>query len=295
MWSNPINLGYPINTPNDDIFFKMDEHNKHAYYSSVRDNGFGGKDLYKVIFLGEEKELKLSTEDIFLAWNYKLIEDMFYHEPSEIKVDTALFMIGLVTDAKTGDSIQMAKIELIDLDLSQVVATGLTDAAGTYKIKIPKKKDFGVEVTAKDYLYFVEMVYLSQKQVVDSKVQANFQLDKIDVGATMVLNNIFFETNKATIKPESTTELERLASLLIENPTIRLEISGHTDNVGSYRANQKLSESRAKSVVEYLVSKGVGSSRLEYKGYSFNQPIADNNTAEGRSQNRRVEFKVLSK
>ncbi|MCD4833081.1 MAG: OmpA family protein [Bacteroidales bacterium] len=295
MWSNPINLGYPINTPNDDIFFKMDETNKYAYYSSVRDNGFGGKDLYKVIFLGEEKELKLSTEDIFLAWNYKSIEDMFYHEPSEIKVDTALFMVGLVTDAKTGDSIQMAKIELIDLEVSQVVATGLTDTAGAYKIKIPKKKDYGVEVTAKDYLYFVEMVYLSQKQVVDSKVQANFQLDKIDVGAKMVLNNIFFETNKATIKPESTTELERLANLLIENPTIRLEISGHTDNVGSYRANQKLSESRAKSVVDYLVEKGVGSSRLEYKGYSFNQPIADNNTAEGRSQNRRVEFKVLSK
>ena len=167
--------------------------------------------------------------------------------------------------------------------------------SASLKIKIPKKKDYGVEVTAKNYLFFVEITYLSQKQVVDSKVQANFQLDKIDVGAKMVLNNIFFETNKATIKPESTTELERLANLLIENPTIRLEISGHTDNVGSYRANQKLSESRAKSVVEYIVSKGVGSSRLEYKGYSFNQPIADNNTAEGRSQNRRVEFKVLSK
>ncbi|MCK5170606.1 MAG: OmpA family protein [Bacteroidales bacterium] len=295
MWSNPVNLGYPINTPNDDIFFKMDVNNKQAYYSSVRDNGFGGKDLYKVIFLGEEKELKLKTEDIFLAWNHKPVDDMFYHNPSQLKVDTALFMVGLITDSKTAEPIKLAKIEVIDLDLSQVVATGLADTTGAYQVKIPKKKDYGVEVTAKDYLFFVEITYLSQKQVVDSKVQANFQLDKIDVGAKMVLNNIFFETNKATIKPESTTELERLANLLIENPTIRLEISGHTDNVGSYRANQKLSESRAKSVVEYLVSKGVGSSRLEYKGYSFNQPIADNNTAEGRSQNRRVEFKVLSK
>jgi len=295
MWSSPVNLGYPINTPNDDIFFKMDEHNKHAYYSSVRDNGFGGKDLYKVIFLGEEKELKLKTEEIFLAWNHKPIDDLFYHKPSQLKVDTALFMVGFVTDSKTAEPIILAKIEVIDLEASQVVATGLADTAGAYQVKIPKKKDYGVEVTAKDYLFFVEITYLSQKQVVDSKVQANFQLDKIDVGAKMVLNNIFFETNKATIKPESTTELERLANLLIENPTIRLEISGHTDNVGSYRANQKLSESRAKSVVEYIVSKGVGSSRLEYKGYSFNQPIADNNTAEGRRQNRRVEFKVLSK
>jgi len=139
------------------------------------------------------------------------------------------------------------------------------------------------------------MVYLSQKDVVDSKVTANFQMNKIDVGAKMILNNIFFETNKATLKPESTTELERVATLLIENPTIRLEISGHTDNVGSYRANQKLSEQRAKSVVDYLISKGVAQDRLEYKGYAFNQPIADNNTPEGRAQNRRVEFKVLSK
>lgn len=294
-WSDPVNLGYPINTPNDDIFFKMDENNKQAYYSSVRDNGFGGKDLYKIIFLGEEKELKLKTEDIFLAWNHKPIEDLFYHKPSELKVDTALFMVGVVIDSKTAEPIKFAKIEVIDLDLSQVVATGLTDTAGLYQVKIPKKKDFGVEVTAKDYLFFVEIANLSQKQVVDNKLQANFQLNRIDVGAKMVLNNIFFETNKATLKTESAAELERVAKLLIENPTIRLEISGHTDNVGSYKANQKLSESRAKSVVDYLITQGVASGRLEYKGYSFNQPIAENTTPEGRAQNRRVEFKVLSK
>jgi outer membrane protein OmpA-like peptidoglycan-associated protein/tetratricopeptide (TPR) repeat protein len=294
-WSNPVNMGYPLNTPNDDIFFKMDENNKQAYYSSVRDNGFGGKDLYKVIFLGEEKELKLTTEDIYLAWNHKPINDLFYVNPKEVKVDTALYMVGQVTDAKSGEAVKMAKIEVIDLEQSQVVATGLADTSGVYKIKIPKKKDYGVEVTAKDYLFFVDMAYLSQKQVVDSKVMANFQLNKIDVGATMVLDNIFFETNKATIKTESAAELARLAALLVENPTIRLEISGHTDNVGSYRVNQKLSESRAKSVVNYMVSQGVSADRLEYKGYAFNQPIADNNTADGRAKNRRVEFKVISK
>lgn len=295
MWSNPKNLGYPINTPNDDIFFKMDEYNKNAYYSSVRDNGFGGKDLYKIIFLGEEKELKLGSENIYLAWNHTPIEDLFYHKPTEFKVDTALFMAGMVTDSKTGEGIHFAKIEVIDLEQSKVIATALSDTAGNYQIKIPKKKDYGVELTAKDYLFFVEIANLSQKQVVDSKITSNFQMDRIDVGAKMVLNNIFFETNKATIKEESAAELERVAKLLKENPTIRLEISGHTDNVGSYRANQRLSEARAKSVVDYLVEQGVASGRLEYKGYSFNQPIADNNTAEGRAKNRRVEFKVLSK
>jgi len=294
MWSNPQNLGYPINTPNDDLFLKMDENNKQAYYSSVRQNGNGGFDLYKIIFLGEEKELKVTTDDIHLAWEYKPVDDLFYITPKELKVDTALFMVGMITDSKEGTPIQ-AKIEVIDTELSKVVATGLSDTLGNYKIRIPKKKDYGVEVTAKNYLFFVTIVNLSDKQVVDSKVQANFQLDKIDVGAKMVLKNIFFETNKATLKPESTTELERVATLLKENPGIRLEISGHTDNVGSYRANQKLSEARAKSVVDYLIDQGVDKSRLEYKGYSFTQPVADNNTAEGRAQNRRVEFKVLSK
>ena len=294
MWSNPQNLGYPINTPNDDLFLKMDENNKQAYYSSVRQNGNGGFDLYKIIFLGEEKELKVTTDDIHLAWEYKPVDDLFYITPQELKVDTALFMVGMITDSKVGTPIQ-AKVEVIDTELSKVVATGLSDTLGNYKIRIPKKKDYGVEVTAKNYLFYVTIVNLSDKQVVDSKVQANFQLDKIDVGAKMVLKNIFFETNKATLKPESTTELERVATLLKENPGIRLEISGHTDNVGSYRANQKLSEARAKSVVDYLIDQGVDKSRLEYKGYSFTQPVADNNTAEGRAQNRRVEFKVLSK
>ncbi len=294
MWTFPENMGYPINTPNDDLFFKMEENNKQAYYSAVRENGNGGFDLYKIIFLGEEKELRITTDDIHLAWDYKPIDDLFYITPQELKVDTALFMVGMITDSKQGTPIQ-AKVEVIDTEQSQVIATGLSDSSGTYKVKIPKKKDYGVEVTAKDYLFYVTIVNLSEKQVVDSKVQANFQLDRIDVGAKMVLKNIFFETNKATLKDESTDELERVATLLKENPGIRLEISGHTDNVGSYRANQRLSEARAKSVVDYLVNQGVDSGRLEYKGYSFTEPVADNNTEEGRAQNRRVEFKVLSK
>ncbi|HSH51917.1 MAG TPA: OmpA family protein, partial [Bacteroidales bacterium] len=266
MWSNPENLGYPINTPNDDLFLKMDENNKQAYYSSIRQNGNGGLDLYKIIFLGEEKELKITTDNIYLAWEYKPVDDLFYISPQELKVDTALFMVGMITDSKLGTPIQ-AKVEVIDTELSKIIATGLSDTLGNYKIRIPEKKDYGVEVTAKNYLFYVTIINLSDKQVIDSKVRANFQLDRIDVGAKMILKNIFFETNKATLKPESTAELERVATLLKENPGIRLEISGHTDNVGSYRANQKLSEARAKSVVNYLIDQGVDKSKLEYKGY----------------------------
>ncbi|OFX20799.1 MAG: hypothetical protein A2041_03905 [Bacteroidetes bacterium GWA2_31_9b] len=293
-WGDPVNMGYPINTPNDDVFFKIDEMEKQALYSSFRLNGFGGFDIYKIIFLGDEKELKMSLKDEKLAWNYKPDYNLFYNKPAEQKIDTTLYLVGIVTNAKTNDPVS-AKIEIIDMEQSKVISTGLSDSLGNYKMRIPKQKDYGVEVTAKDYLFYVKMLYLKDKQVVESKIQANFQLDKVEVGSKVILNNIFFETNKATLKSESYTELERVLQLLIQNPTVRLEISGHTDNIGGFKANQQLSESRAKSVVEYLIGRGIEKSRLEYKGYSFNQPVADNNTESGRAQNRRVEFKVLSK
>jgi outer membrane protein OmpA-like peptidoglycan-associated protein len=293
-WGEPKNLGYPINTPNDEVFFKIEENEKQAYYSSIRENGVGALDIYKIVFLGEEKELKMGAKNELLAWNYKPDYSLFYSKPAELKMDTALYMVGFITDSKSGNPIS-AKIEVIDMEQSKVVSTGISDSLGNYKVKINQHKDYGVEITAKDYLFYVKLVYLIDKQIVESKIQANFQLDKVEVGAKVILNNIFFETNKATLKSESYAELERVLKLLTDNATIRLEISGHTDNIGGYQANLKLSESRAKSVVEYLIGRGIEKSRLEYKGYSFNQPVADNATPDGRAQNRRVEFKVLSK
>jgi outer membrane protein OmpA-like peptidoglycan-associated protein len=294
IWQDPINLGYPINTPSDDIFYRDAKEEKQAYISSVRENGFGGKDIYRIIFLGDEKELQLSKSNNFLAWYNEPIMDMFYHIPKMVKVDTALYLIGTITDSKSNDSIS-AKIEIIDTDLSRIVATGISGADGKYKVKLPEKKDYGVEITAKDYLFFVKMVYASELPVVDGSITADFKLDKVEVGSKMILKNIFFETNSSSLKTESYQEIERVVTMLKDNPSIRLEISGHTDNVGTFNANKKLSESRAKSVVEYIVADGIKRGRLEYKGYAFNKPIADNNTKEGRSKNRRVEFVVISK
>jgi len=111
----------------------------------------------------------------------------------------------------------------------------------------------------------------------------------------MVLNNIFFDFNKSTLRDESIAELERLTKLLDEIPTLKIEVSGHTDNIGSASYNQNLSENRAKAVVNYLTRKGIDVNRLIFKGYGFNQPVATNDTEEGRQQNRRTEFKVLEK
>jgi len=115
------------------------------------------------------------------------------------------------------------------------------------------------------------------------------------VGIKIVLTNIFFDFNKATLRTESIAELDRLYKLLVDISTLKIEILGHTDNVGSATYNQQLSENRAKSVVNYLTEKGIAVERLQYKGYGFTQPVATNDTPEGRQINRRTEFKVLEK
>ena len=124
-------------------------------------------------------------------------------------------------------------------------------------------------------------------------VDPDILMKKIEVGKSIVLRNIFFDTGKSTLRSESYAELGILYQLLSDNPKMRIEISGHTDNKGSAALNKKLSESRAKSVVDYLISKGIDASRLEYKGYGFDMPIAPNDTEAGRQQNRRTEFKVI--
>ena len=120
-------------------------------------------------------------------------------------------------------------------------------------------------------------------------------LNNIKKDAKIILKNVFFDAGKSTLRPTSYAELGRLTKLLNDIPTLRIEISGHTDNTGSLQTNKKLSESRAKSVVDFIVSEGIDKSRLEYKGYAYFQPIATNDTEEGRQENRRVEFKILSK
>ena len=109
------------------------------------------------------------------------------------------------------------------------------------------------------------------------------------------MNNIYFQTGKAILRPESEETLNQVLRFLENNPSMRLEISGHTDNTGSLRINQKLSRDRASAVVNYLVGKGIPQEMLESKGYADTQPVAENSTVEGRTKNRRVEFKVLSK
>ena len=293
LWSQPENMGYPINTADDDIFYRESKDGRTAYYSSIRESGLGGRDIYKVIFLGAEKEMLQSDENIPVLGTIPPFENIFFTIPDKIAVDTSITMKGRIFDSENQKSV-IAKLELIDPDLSRSVATAISDTGGNYSVKVPAPKQYGVEIVAKGYLLFLDVVDLKGESYMKDYIR-DFQLERVEVGAKVILKNIFFEFGKATLKPESYAELDNVVKLLQNNEGVRLEISGHTDNVGSLKTNMKLSEDRAKAVVEYIIGKGIASSRLEFKGYAYTQPIAPNTTQDGRAQNRRVEFKVLSK
>jgi outer membrane protein OmpA-like peptidoglycan-associated protein len=150
-----------------------------------------------------------------------------------------------------------------------------------------------VEINAKDYMLYLDVITIPAT-VSTKEILKNFKLNKIKAGAKMVLKNIYFETGKAKLTPESFPELDKVIAFLQENNDLKIEISGHTDNVGGAAYNIKLSGDRAKAVVDYMVSKGIPIEQMVSKGYGPNQPIAPNTTAKGKQMNRRVEFKILS-
>jgi outer membrane protein OmpA-like peptidoglycan-associated protein/tetratricopeptide (TPR) repeat protein len=293
LWSKPENIGYPINTPDDDVFFVLTPDNKTAYYSTIRENGLGGKDIFRVIYLGAEKQMIMSDEGTLVKGLQKPPDNIFFREPERLAVDTSLVMKGMITDSENQKPV-IAKMEIIDVDASKIVATAISDASGNYKVKIPAPKAYGVEIIAKNYLLYLDAIDLS-KESGDEIIIRNFMMERVEVGAKVILKNIFFEFGKSTLKSESFAELNNVIKLLQNNETLRIEISGHTDNIGTYKYNKKLSEDRAKAVVDYLIKKGITPDRLTYKGYAYDQPVAPNTTEAGRAQNRRVEFKVLSK
>ncbi|GAL86892.1 hypothetical protein MYP_4122 [Sporocytophaga myxococcoides] len=259
-WSAPVNLGYPLNTAGDDVYFVLSANGKIGYYSSDKEGGQGRQDLYSVRMpVSEEPELAL--------------------------------LKGTVKD-ETGKPLD-ADITITDNSSREVVAKFSSNSAnGKYMVALPSGKNYGITIEKKGKLFYSENVFLSEKDGY-KELKNDVQLQSAKAGATVVLKNIFFDTGKSDIRPESTIELQKLIKLLLENPSIKIEISGHTDNTGNSDANLALSKSRAQKVSEYLSSSGIPNNRLIYKGYGSTKPIADNTTEEGRQKNRRTEFKIL--
>jgi outer membrane protein OmpA-like peptidoglycan-associated protein len=293
-WQAPVNLGYPINGPDDDVFFVVSGSGNRAYFASSKIGGYGEKDIYKITFLGPEKQPLLNSQDQLLA----MIDNPFNNlkAEGEIEVSSAKLTLlkGQVMDEKTEKPLE-STIELIDNEKNLVLATFKSNlTTGKYLVTLPSGKNYGVVVKCNGYLFHSENFNLPQATDYQ-EFNLNFALKKLEVGSTVILKNIFFDFNEASIKSESENELTRLIGLLKENPTVKIEIGSHTDNIGSSEYNNKLSNSRSNSVLEYLVSKGVSTSKVIAKGYGETKPKSSNESEEGRQNNRRTEFKILSK
>ncbi len=292
-WSEPQNLGYPVNTPDKDVFFVMAGSGRYGYYSTVRETGYGSQDIYRITFLGPEKLMVEALEDNLMASLNATITDKVVEQEVEIETVRLTLLKGTVTDAISGEFIK-ADIEIVDNEKNEVVTTTNSNSStGKYMISLPSGKNYGISVKADGYLFHSENFNIPAATGYQEVIK-DVILSKVGVGTKIVLKNIFFDYNKSTLRSESYPELERLKKLLEAYPEMRIEIGGHTDNRGSLKYNTDLSQARAKAVVDYLVSVGISASRLEFKGYAYLQPIDTNDTDEGRQNNRRVEFKVLS-
>jgi len=291
-WTEPENLGYPVNTPAKDVFFVMAGSGRYGYYSTVRETGYGGQDIYRITFLGPEKLMVEALEDNLMASLNATLTDKVVEQEVEIETVRLTLLKGTVTDAISGQPIK-ADIEIVDNEKNEVVTlTNSNSSTGKYMISLPSGKNYGISVKAEEYLFHSENFNIPATTGYQEVIK-DVVLSKVGVGTKIVLKNIFFDYNKSTLRSESYPELERLRKLLDSYSGMRIEIGGHTDDRGSLKYNTDLSEARAKAVVDYLVKAGIDRSRLEFKGYAYLQPIDTNDTDEGRQQNRRVEFKVL--
>lgn len=293
-WGEPVNLGYPINSPDDDVYFVISGSGRRGYYASAKDGGYGEKDLYMITFLGPEKPPVLSNEDNLIASVAQPVKAIQAAPPVEIKQSSLTILKGTITDALTQKVVE-ASIELIDNTKNEVIATFKSNSStGKYLVSLPSGKNYGIAVKAEGYLFHSENFDIPLSTGYQEVIK-DVQLKNVAVGSKIILKNIFFDTDKATLRPESTNELERLTKLLNDVPTLKIEISGHTDSRGSDDHNLKLSQARAQSVVDYLINKGIAKDRLKAAGYGETKPIAPNDTEENLQLNRRTEFEILSK
>lgn len=262
IWSEPENLNPPINTPEDDIYFVLSADGKHGYYASARPGGFGDKDIYLI------------------------------QMPEKEKPKPVIVLKGFLTDKENGKPVG-AKIIVRDNESSEIISiTDANSVTGQYLVVLTPGKNYGITVDNPSYLFHSENVDIPNLNSFDV-LYKNIKLQKVSVGTQIVLRNIFFDTGKADLRKESKSELERIFKFLKEKSGIKVEIAGHTDNVGTDENNKILSENRAQSVVDYLIKAGISSERLQARGYGESLPIATNDTDEGRQQNRRTVMEIL--
>lgn len=261
-FSEPLNLGFPINTFNDETGFIVTSDGSEGYFSSdIKNAGFGNFDIYR----------------------FKI--------PAQIKPLPISYVKGIVRD-KTTKKVLSANVLVVDLKNNNPVFNDYTSAeTGDFLAVMPIGSQYLFHAHADGYV-FNSLNFEPKESSFNKTYEIEILLDKLEVGKSVNLQNIFFETNSYQLSNSSTIELNLLIDLLNENESLTIEIAGHTDNVGDAKLNQKLSENRAKAVYIYLIANGIAQKRLTYKGYGPTEPKATNETEEGKQQNRRTEFTI---
>ena len=262
-WKKPVNMGYPINTYADEIILVVNATGDIAYISSDKLGGKGGQDIYA----------------------FRL-----YLEAQPLKVN---YFKGIVFDKDTKERLE-ARFELTDLLTGKMIVESKSDPVnGEFLVALPTRKNYALNVSRPGYLFYSEHFELIGENTKTQPFIKDIPLQVIKTGESVVLKNIFFDTDKFEIKPESQAELIKLVMLLRSNPKINIEIDGHTDNSGTPEHNLTLSLNRAKAVYNYLVQNQISPDRLSCKGYGQTKPIDTNDTESGRANNRRTEFTVM--
>ncbi len=266
--SEAVNIGYPVNSTDDDIFYTPTADNKRAYYSSFKAGGYGEKDIYMITF-PEQKETPLTV--------YK----------GKIK-------------GVYGADIPTVEITVIDNETGQLVGTYFPNSkTGNYLFILPPGGNYNISYQAEGFLLQSENLNVP-KDSSYNLINTYMELKPITVGQRVTLKNIFFDYNKATLRSISRIELDKFAKMLKDKPKLVVEISGHTDSKGNDDFNMKLSQERAQAVLKYVEDKGVDAKRMAAVGYGESKPIAKNTTANGKDDevgmqlNRRVEYRILS-
>ncbi len=297
-WGPAENLGVPLNTPDDDLFYMgSPQDSLVAYVSGVREDTYGWMDIYQITWTPVWMRDTITPTVMQVKKNEAVkptaVNTLSLAVPVMPKPRRRQIVVtGTITDKITGEPV-MASIDIIEIDKNEVSGKAMSSkSTGRYVIRRDERKSFGVEINAPGYMFLLDMVEIPPSDTV-TVVRKDFRMKKIKVGETVVLQNIFFETNKAVITPVSYPALDRVINFMRNNPGIKVEIDGHTDSVGSDAYNLKLSQARAQAVVDYLVQHGIPRERLVAKGFGESQPVAPNTTPEGRAKNRRVEFKIL--
>lgn len=265
VWLKPKNLGYPVNTKLDEINLIINANGTEAFISAERAKGYGKTDIYR------------------------------FELPAQARPASISYVHGKVYDKNTLAPLSAA-FELIDMQSNKTIVSSSSDlVTGEFLMSLPVDKDYALNVSCNGYLFYSMNFNVSKEHDSVNPVKLDIPMQPVAVGEKVVLRNIFFDTDKYELLPDSKSELEKLISFLLKNTGLHIEIGGHTDNEGSDTHNMTLSLNRAKAVYDYLIANGISADKLSYKGYGETMPINSNDTPEGRANNRRTEFKVISK